>query len=201
MIEGPAAVRAYSEEDEPSWLRCRVLGFLGTAYFDDVLQTKPAYDTDTVELVAIVAGQVVGLIDIAARGDLATIESVAIHPDEVRRGIGTQLLRSALDRLPAHVRVLDAWTRDDRAANAWYQSNQFRETYRYLHVYASSDAEVAEAIREPRAGLVPVAGFFHARIEDEGALRSEFSRVHVCRRYERAIAQLAAAARSLATSS
>jgi hypothetical protein len=30
------AIREYVPADEASWLRCRVLSFLGTAYYDDV---------------------------------------------------------------------------------------------------------------------------------------------------------------------
>lgn len=32
--------REYRHDDERGWLRCRVLSFLDTAYFDSVLQTK-----------------------------------------------------------------------------------------------------------------------------------------------------------------
>lgn len=31
-----AQIRDYRDPDEASWLRCRVLGFLDTSYFDDV---------------------------------------------------------------------------------------------------------------------------------------------------------------------
>ena len=42
----------------------------------------------------------------------------------------------ALSRLEAaRVETLDAWTREDVAANRWYRSHGFSEQYRYLHVY------------------------------------------------------------------
>ncbi|MHB8450133.1 MAG: hypothetical protein ACYDAQ_06760 [Mycobacteriales bacterium] len=34
-------IRDYSPADEQSWLRCRVLSCLGTAYSDDVWTSKP----------------------------------------------------------------------------------------------------------------------------------------------------------------
>ena len=178
-------IRDYTEADEPSCLRCRALGFLDTSYFDDVVRVKPTYESPSVELVAVTSLSVHGLIDVVVDDDAATIETVAVHPDAARRGLGSRLLEAAIDRLPGNVTTLDAWTRDDPAANAWYQRNGFRETFRYLHVYASDSTEAAMAVRDARPDLTLVAGFFHAEIEQERALRTEFSRVHVCRRYER----------------
>lgn len=179
-------IRDYSPADEQGWLRCRALGFLATAYFDDVLTKKPSYDCSTVELVADSAGCVVGVIDIVVADELATIETVAVHPDVARKGVGSLLLEEASRRLPDSVTSLDAWTRDDEAANKWYLSNGFRERFRYLHVYASG-GEVEAAVVEARPGLIPVTAFFHADISSETTLRDQFSRVYVCRQYVRAI--------------
>lgn len=180
-------MRDYVAADEPSWLKCRVLAFLQTDYFDDVLTRKPKYEGDSVEVVAVAGEAVVGVLDVAVRDRLATIETIAVHPDSARRGIGTQLLAEALRRLPAEVQTIDAWTRENEAANSWYVANGFSETYKYLHVYAGSDAEISSAIAEPRSALTPVAAFFHAKIEIEAALRHDFERVYICRRYERPV--------------
>lgn len=180
-------IRNYLSTDERDWLRCRALGFLSTAYFDDVLTKKPTYDCPAVELVADSGGAVVGIIDVAIAGDLATIETVAVHPDAARSGIGSLLLDEARRQLPNSVTSLDAWTRDDEAANKWYLSNGFRESFRYLHVYASGDREPGAAIVETRLGLTPVSAFFHADISNETMLRRDFSRVHICRHYVRPI--------------
>lgn len=181
-------IRNYSPEDEQGWLRCRALGFLGTAYFDDVLTTKPRYDNPAVELVADAAGEIVGVIDVTVGEELATIETIAVHPDFARSGIGSGMLREARLRLPGNVKTLDAWTRDDALTNDWYLANGFRENFRYLHVYASGEHEPTAAIIGTRPGLTPVAGFFHADISTEATMRSEFSRVHICRQYVRAVA-------------
>ncbi len=178
-------VRDYSPTDEQAWLRCRVLGFLNTAYFDDVLTAKPTYDGSVVELVADAAGGVVGIIDVAVAGETATIETVAIHPDSARKGVGSLLLTEALRHLPPGVQSIDAWTRDDEPANAWYQANGFRENFRYLHVYASGEREIGKAIVEARHGLNPVTGLFQAEVSEELALRRDFRRVHICRQYMR----------------
>ena len=37
-------IRNYTDKDEQGWLRCRVLSFLNTAYFDNVLNKKEIYE-------------------------------------------------------------------------------------------------------------------------------------------------------------
>lgn len=39
----PVLVREYRPDDERQWLRCRVLAFLDTAYYDNVLREKERY--------------------------------------------------------------------------------------------------------------------------------------------------------------
>lgn len=181
-------VRPYRPDDAPAWLRCRALSFLQTAYFDDVLVAKPTYHGAPIELVACDGPSLVGVIDVSAQPGEATIETIAVHPDWMRRGVGSALLDEVRTRLPATVRTLDAWTRDDEQANGWYQRQGFAETFRYLHVYAISDAEVEAAIVKAGHGLTPARAFFHAGIAAEAALRGTFERVHVCRRYELVLA-------------
>ena len=178
-------VRPYEAADERSWLRCRVLAFLATAYFDDVLTSKPTYEAPSVELVAVEGAAIVGILDISIQGTAATIETIGVHPDHGRRGVASALLDEGIGRLPAEVDSLDAWTRDDAAANAWYQKSGFREKFRYLHVYARDD-EADRAVERSFSGLTPVAGFFHADIAREAEMRDAFRRVHVCRQYVRA---------------
>src|SRR5690625_250385 len=57
-------IRFYRKEDERGWVRCRVLSFLDTAYFDNVLKEKERYENPSIELVAVEEGQIVGLLDI-----------------------------------------------------------------------------------------------------------------------------------------
>lgn len=176
-------VRDYEAADETSWLRCRVLGFLGTSYFDDVVTAKPR---DDLELVAVDGGAVVGVLDISVPGAEATIDTIVVHPDHQGRGIATALLGEAVRRLVlCGVQTLDAWTRDDEPALKWYARNGFVETTRYLHVYANGD-EVGTVV-SARHGLVPARAFLHGRIEREAEMRQRFERVHVCRRLVREI--------------
>ena len=45
-------IRKYEDQDNLGWVRCRVLSFLDSAYFDNVLQEKEHYSNPSIELVA-----------------------------------------------------------------------------------------------------------------------------------------------------
>ncbi|WP_211335623.1 GNAT family N-acetyltransferase [Lentzea flaviverrucosa] len=177
----PAEIRDYEPDDEASWLRCRVLGFLATSYFDDVWQAKRRAD---LELVAIDGDEVAGILDVSVPGSDATIDTVVVHPDRQGEGIATALLAEAVLRLErCGTRTLDAWTRDDGPALNWYARNGFVESESCLHVHASAD-ELGTVVTA-KHGLVPAGAFLHARIEREAEMRQRFERVHVCRRMVR----------------
>ncbi len=176
-------VREYLPSDEPSWLQCRLLSFFQTNYYDDVKTRKTELNPGSVELVAVdVEGRVVGLLDVEIDGVNATIDSIAVDPNQQRYGIATAMLTLALSRLPSGATTIDAWTREDQSANAWYQSQGFVEHFRYLHVYRE-DSDPALGWATPEGMSVPVTAFAHAKIEYEEAFRRDYRRVYVCRQY------------------
>lgn len=180
------SVRVYRDSDADGWVTCRALSFLRTQYYDDVKRARPRLPGGAIGLVAAAAGgQIVGILDVVVHGPEATIDTVAVLPGWQHGGIATQLLTRAIHRLEAvGVRTVDAWTREDVAANGWYRRNGFSETTRYLHVYLGEGDDPA-GFRTPEGLSSPVTAFVHGRIEDEADLQARYSRVHVCRRYLR----------------
>lgn len=192
-------LRDYADLDEASWLRCRVLSFLGSSYYDDVKTSRTAFDGEAVRLVAVVpkpAGvttpgdeEVVGILDVELWEEggepVATIDTIAVHPDHQHSGLATALLQEALPRLhEAGTRWLDAWTREDPGANAWYLRTGFTLDQTYLHIYkhdAAGDGD--EGYAAPYGLSAPVTAFHHGPDEDPEVWRARFSRVHQCRRY------------------
>ncbi|MDF1480418.1 GNAT family N-acetyltransferase [Leifsonia sp. H3M29-4] len=177
-------IRAYRPADEPSWLQCRLLSFFATDYYDDVKVAKTRLAPGSIELVAERDGEVVGILDVENDGDAATIDTLAVHPTAQRTGLASALLDAALAQLPPTVTTLDAWTREDAAANAWYVAAGFRETYRYLHVYVGDGDPTFPG---PEGMSSPVIAFMHAPIEQEAELREAYRRVYVCRRFVRVV--------------
>lgn len=156
--EGPQpwTIRPYQSSDEAQWLRCRVLAFLDTAYFDNVYREKEHYSNPSIELVAELGGQIIGLIDIEYEeepgslcsppavpelaGKAGMICNLAVHPDYRRLGIGKALLEAAITLAKqAQLRRLEAWTRDDAPTLGWYEAQGFQKVETYLHVYLKDD--------------------------------------------------------------
>ena len=181
-------IRTYEDADEQGWLRCRVLAFLNSAFYDDVRRQKEHYEGPAVELVAVADDRIVGLLDLElepapgvlweseARGGV--IWHVAVHPDHRRRGIATALVERALELARgAGLEIVQAWTRDDVWVHEWYESCGFRKRYSYLHVYLQPD-EAREEVTLRTEGLKPVLAFAHYTGEDKDELRERFARTH-----------------------
>ncbi len=116
-------------------------------------------------------GGVVGIMDTTVEDDLATIDTVAVHPDHQRHDLGNRLLSRTRARVRAlGLTTLDAWTRDDPDTLAWYRAVGFTESDHYLHVYADCRDDRDEpdrAIGSRRPGLRPMSSFSHAALDQQ----------------------------------
>lgn len=186
-------IRKYEKEYETGWLRCRILSFLDTAYFDNVLKEKEIYQNPAIELVAIIEGQVVGLIDVEYEREEKTVCTsdeglggmiwhIAVHPDFQRKGIGQKLLLAA-EKFAKEIGLhyLEAWTRDDKWVNAWYVKSGFVNRSSYLHVLME-DGELNH-LKSDIPNLNPVQAWAHYTGEDKEKIKGKFKRVHACFSY------------------
>ncbi|WP_027964927.1 GNAT family N-acetyltransferase [Halalkalibacillus halophilus] len=191
-------IRRYQSEDEQGWLRCRVLSFLDTAYFDNVLQAKESYENPSIELVVLEDDMVVGLMDIeyekepntvCARGNGrgGMIWHVATHPDYQRRGYGERLLKEA-EKLARELEIdyLEAWTRDDQWVNLWYEKFGFEKFQTYLHVVAVGNDEVGKLV-DQKKGYSTLQAFAHYNGTEVDEVKNSFTRVHECNGYAKTL--------------
>ena len=180
-------IRSYVPVDEVGWVRCRVLSFLGSAFWDDVEREKPRYRRPAIELVADDGGEIVGLLDLEIElepGVLADrpgrggmIWHLAVHPDRQRQGIASALLAAAERQgRERGLERIEAWTRDDDHVQHWYESHGFMPIDRYLHVYLERDDLRALDGQLGELRLVKAFAHYTGRRPDE--IRQRYGRVH-----------------------
>ena len=162
-------IRKYESTDEKGWVRCRVLSYLDTAYYDDVHREKERFENPSIELVAIEEDQVVGLIDIeydteddkvcSEEGAGGMIWHLAVHPDFQGQGIGKALMENAVEEaIKLDLEFLEAWTRDAGNSAEWFEKNAYRKVDEYYHLYLS-DEDMAHNVEPDDKALHPLYMF------------------------------------------
>lgn len=140
-------IRDYREEDQASWLRCRVLSFMDSSYFDDVQRDREKYDNPVIQIVAVDHNGVVGFLDCEyeeKQGDVCyfkgdrggVIWHMGVLPDYRGQGLATAMWHAAKKRLKEnHVHRVEVWTQDDLEAARWYLKQGFVFKEAYLNAY------------------------------------------------------------------
>ena len=176
------AIRSYEPRDDVGWVRCRVLSFLVSAFWDAVERSKERYEHPAIELVAEEDGAIVGLLDVECEtpaladrpGRGGMIWHLAVYPDRQRRGIAAALLEEAERRArECGLERLEAWTRDDAHVQRWYERHGFAQVDGYLHVYLERDD-----LRRYDGELRLVKAFAHYTGDEPEQIRRRYARVH-----------------------
>jgi GNAT superfamily N-acetyltransferase len=170
------AVRPYETEDEAGWLRCRLLSFFGSAFFDDVVRQKERYERPAIDSSPTTTSRSWGFStwNATRRGLPIGPGGAGSHPDHQRRGIASALLEEAERRAREHRLVrLEAWTRDDAHVQRWYETHGFTKIDSYLHVYLER-----EDLRALDGELRLVKAFAHYTGDRPGDIRQRYGRVH-----------------------
>ncbi|MHA2461347.1 MAG: GNAT family N-acetyltransferase [Candidatus Thorarchaeota archaeon] len=193
-------IREYSKHDEKGWVRCRVLAFLDSAYYDDVYREKEHYTSQSIELVAEIEGEVIGLLDIECENESHTICSsssdidashlagmiwhLAVHPDFRCRGIARKLLLQAIEESRRlGLSRLEVWTRNTTQVEKWYQSQGFQRVESYYHIYIDSNEIAPEIINTSVPDMKLMSAFAHYSGGDNSII-NQFKRVYRCSRYD-----------------
>lgn len=188
-------IRKYKKDDNLKWVRCRVLSFLDTAYYDDVLKEKQHYKKSSIELVAEIDGKIVGLMDTEyeiEKGEVcyksnelgAVIWHLAVLPEYRNKGISTTLLNQTINILKGKdIKVLQAWTRDDIWVNDWYKKRGFNWRESYLHVYKDRK-DCDKYFQTKIENMVICSCFAHYIGTNKEEIKDTFKRVHECNLYE-----------------
>jgi ribosomal protein S18 acetylase RimI-like enzyme len=188
-------IREYEAKDERSWLECRVLSFLDSAYYDDVFQHKQSYSNPVIDLVAECDDKIVGFIEveyemkdgsICYRGPYpaAMIWNIGVLPDYRRHGLATQLLSEAKRiALEKGINRFEAFTRDDQWVHEWYKRNGFEKVMSYLHVYLNHN-ELTNYQLKRTLGMTPVRMLAHYTGDEMEVVKKKHERVHECVLFE-----------------
>ncbi len=203
MSQSGISIIEYKPEFEKGWLHCRILSFLDSAYYDDIYQNKEIYENPSIELLAIVDDQVIGILDIeyettpqsicSRYSDLPSdhlagmIWHLAVHPEHRRKGVATSLLKKALEICKSKkLSRLEAWTRDDQFALDWYSNNNFKHNSSYIHWYFDSNIDNPEILNdliETKVQGVRIHKLYGIAKEMNSTLQ-KLNRFHNCNRFD-----------------
>ena len=113
------------------------------------------------------------------------IGHIAVHPDYYRKGIGELLLLESEKRAKEiGLNRFEAWTRDDKWVQNWYEKMQFNKVSSYYHVYFEGN-EMKNIIRSKVPNLYLVNAFAHYVAEDIEQFSASNKRIHECVCYEK----------------
>ncbi|MHA1513195.1 MAG: GNAT family N-acetyltransferase [Candidatus Hodarchaeales archaeon] len=167
----------YESKYEDQWLECLRISFFDSLYHDSVLKIKPRYENHSIELVAFMNDELVGLLDIEIvppdehicySQDISCgqISLVAILRDKRRMKIGTKLLETAINILNTETTIkgIEILFRDDNVTSSWLETLEFKKCAHYYEISLTNDFFVKYGVKLP-FGLI--ASRFNAFADQE----------------------------------
>ena len=188
-------IRPYNLSDEESWLKCRLVSFHDSAYYDDVYTKKPIFDNPSLELVAEIDGKIIGVLDLekdnkdgsicyCKSGSGAMVWTIAVLPDYRRFGIASQLILKVVDWAKCKdIDFIEAWTRDDKWVLDWYESVGFSRFHSYWHIYFKGD-NAKSLFGSNDKDISPQSVFAHSNKDPKTLDQNKIDRFYKCSGYK-----------------
>ncbi len=142
----------YETKYEDQWLECLRNSFFDSLYYDSILKIKPRYENFSIELVAFIHHELVGLLDIEITSPdehiccsqdikCGQIVLVAISPHKRRMKIGTKLIETAIQILNEETTIegIEMLFREDNITSSWLESLDFEKCAHYYEISLSGD--------------------------------------------------------------
>jgi ribosomal protein S18 acetylase RimI-like enzyme len=117
---------SYSGKYEKSWLECLKEAFYESMYHDTIMKIKPRYESPAIELIAFFEKKVVGFLDTEIvpskeqlcgddNNSFGQISLLAVRPNYRRMGVGTLLLKTAIEHLNTQFQIsrVECFFRED----------------------------------------------------------------------------------------
>jgi len=194
-------IREYADSDERGWVRCRLLSFLDSSYYDDVRREKEQYENPSICLVAEEGDQIVGILDVEYEqnggeacylggGRGAVIWHLGVLPECRGKGVAAALWNTAKGMLREKGVVrCEAWTQDDTDSNRWYTRQGFQCRESYLNAYIKGnphDKAIKKLLHAGRLGRVyGIRCFnFEVPLERKAEMEKICYRLHEVKLYE-----------------
>ena len=188
-------IRPYNSSDQEKWLKCRLVSFHDSAYYDDVYTEKSVFNNLSLELVAEINGKIVGVLDLEKdnkdgsicyfkSGTGAMIWTISVLPEYRRFGIASQLILKAVDWAKSKdVDFIEAWTRDDKWVLDWYESIDFARFHSYWHIYFKGD-NAKSLFKSKDKNIAPQSVFAHSNKDPKTLDQNKIDRFYKCSGYK-----------------
>jgi len=145
-------IRKYSESDEDNWVKCYLHSYSSSIYINAMEETKPRYETPSIQLIAeknqnilgildVIFEEVPGQLDLDPEQRSGIITVLGVLPSYRRTGIALNLLEKAELILNNSYKVgrCEVWSREDSVLDNFWSKLKYLCIDHYYEVYYSND--------------------------------------------------------------
>ncbi len=151
----------YQDQMASSWLHCWLLAAGGSKAWLWILNHRPRYKGESLQLVALEQDQVIGFLDVeleqapgslclASAADQGFVWEFGVRPDRQQRGVGSALLQAAERQLKASYNVgyVEFWSTDPNA-QSWYRAKGMELIDRHWRFHVRPSPEMKADVEAP----------------------------------------------------